>query len=456
MAADAPNDNTKVGMLFVLVHGTWAPNSRWTQEGESLLCERLKSTFQKDGQRIEVFAPVWSGKNRENHRIAGGKDIAKLLREKLKSDAYDESTDVFFVTHSHGTDVALKALEEMGDDTRIRGLAALNSPNILTLKRGFAKSIAQFVIFIKIEALFVFLTTLSLIIMSYFVYLGQNSFGANVLFLIALVAIYLAFKRFSDAIVIKLDKYSEDSLDRDFRKKMSEKNEVPVLVINSSSDEAWNVLNLFTTLAQLPFYMTHRFVVLFMGIIFFYILTRHAVMPEVHQPARDWFFFFNDLTSYDTIARMAAVVEEKVDELYVDVQNVTNSWNSWKYWFEMSVLSAAWWLGAFSSVVAVALLNVGLVAASSLVVGYVLALLVELVALGMPRRPPLEFLSTRKCVGLVPLSSTNVYFYDADVGGSFLDHSLPYNSKSTLDRIMDWISGHSRNKGSLRKQGTEK
>ena len=175
----------KIDKLFVLVHGTWAPNSRWTQNGESLLCEMLKSAFQaKQDELIEICAPTWSGKNRESHRIAGGRQIAKQVGEKLKGDECDESTDVFFLAHSHGTDVALKALEEIGNDARIRGLAAFNSPNILTLKRDFAASIGQLVRFAKISAFFVFLTSLSLITISMLADVGQTSIMSNLLLLL--------------------------------------------------------------------------------------------------------------------------------------------------------------------------------------------------------------------------------------------------------------------------------
>lgn len=445
MAKGSGKNDDKIAKLFVLVHGTWAPKSRWTQEGESLLCERLKSEFQvESGERIEIFSPTWSGKNRESHRILGGNDIANEVRDKLAGDNYDNESDVFFIAHSHGTDVAIKALQSIEDDERIRGLAAFNSPNILTLKRDFVTSIRQFVGFIKLFAIFAFIIAISLFVIFAIAPFGSSIFISSILFFATLLIIYILFSRFTAKIVDKLNDYSDASLKGDFRRSLSDRNVTPVLAINSSSDEAWNFLNLVTSLAQTPFFATHRLVIIFVAVFFFFVLSRSTGAQDPGGTASEYFFIFDSLTSYSTVFEMKQSVWGQIGHLRSDALEAGSGLAYWKPWLAANLLIFTWWLGAFSSVVAVVLLNVALFAVCAVGIGYLLALLVESFALGIPRWPSLEFLTTRKCIGLVPLSSSNLSFFDAGVGGSVLDHALPYNSSRVLDRTVCWIREHSR------------
>ena len=219
---------------------------------------------------------------------------------------------------------------------------------------------------------------------------------------------------------------------------MSDESKVPILAINSSSDEAWNFPNFLTSLAQVPFYLTHRFVALAITLFVFFVLAGWQGAAE-NGPI----VTLNSLTSYNTMYGMKEYLDDFVKALKEDLI-AEQGWSYWGLWLKANLLVLAWWVGSFSSVVAVSLLNVALLIAFALLVGYALALLVESFALGTPRWPLLEFLTTRKCIGLVPLNSSQVSFFNAGVGGSYLDHSLPYNSKRTLDRVKRWISDNAR------------
>lgn len=132
-------EEKKKRLLFVLVHGTWAPKSAWTQRG-SPLREKLKNQFAPEilKEEIEFYVPSWGGKNDESARDKGALDIAKDVKNMLQaSDAFTDDVKVFFVSHSHGTDVSIKAIEFIGEDFHISGLVGFNSPNIITLKRDF-------------------------------------------------------------------------------------------------------------------------------------------------------------------------------------------------------------------------------------------------------------------------------------------------------------------------------
>lgn len=468
--SEVQRNDGKVRKLFVLIHGTWAPNSSWTQKGESLLRQRLENSFHDNQkQRIAIIAPTWSGSNRESKRISGGKKVAEEIVNKLDGPDCDEFTDVFLLTHSHGTDVALKALEEIGKNSpdpqhnknrlsQIRGIASFNSPNILTLRRDIANAMSQFVVFLRFAAFFVFLTTVSLIILSFYpaVGLGPGTGSANVIFFVLLIAFYLLANKFAKVIVEKLDRHATKSQLDDFRVSVLDKNKTTIIAINSSSDEAWNVLNLLTLVCQIPFYVTHRFFILLFTVFLAFVIARD---PDFFEEKHTVFLssILNDVTSYRTFPAIQGHVDSALEknEQMLSTSKDIEPLTYLEIWTTPVILELFWWIGSFSSVFAFSLLCMALLALVAIAIGYLLSFFVEALALGTPRWPSLEFLTTRKCIGLVPLNASNLTFFDAGVGGSFLDHSLPYNSARVLDRVMLWIEEHSRDSPPSTQTGVE-
>ncbi|HEX8696048.1 MAG TPA: hypothetical protein VF746_26770 [Longimicrobium sp.] len=91
-----------------LVHGTFARGAPWTQPGSSVRAY-LGDALGADTQ-FEAFE--WSGLNTHEARLAGGRDLARRLREKI---AANPALVHFIVAHSHGGNVAVYALRELSE-----------------------------------------------------------------------------------------------------------------------------------------------------------------------------------------------------------------------------------------------------------------------------------------------------------------------------------------------------
>ncbi|WP_435007751.1 esterase/lipase family protein [Tundrisphaera lichenicola] len=103
--------------VITLVHGTFAPRARWTQDG-SLLREVLKERLVASSTVFETFR--WTGGNSHFDRIKAGLAFRKFFREL--SAKYPESKHVI-VAHSHGGNVVLYGLRR----TRSQGHPNLNA-----------------------------------------------------------------------------------------------------------------------------------------------------------------------------------------------------------------------------------------------------------------------------------------------------------------------------------------
>jgi pimeloyl-ACP methyl ester carboxylesterase len=102
--------------VALLVHGTWAPESPWTLP-DSPLCRTLRNAH---------FVPrvfEWTGKNSVRARAAASDELAAELRS-----IYDAAPDceIVVISHSHGGNVALRAINDSG--VRTAGLVAMSTP----------------------------------------------------------------------------------------------------------------------------------------------------------------------------------------------------------------------------------------------------------------------------------------------------------------------------------------
>lgn len=469
--------------LFVLIHGTWAPKSAWTQDG-SLLIERLRSTFgDVVGGHTKIIAPAWSGANRESERIEGGQIAKDAVAAELDGEHCDQNTKVFFITHSHGTDVALKALELLDHNGQIAGIATFNSPNILTLKRDFGAAFQNLMQFLNVA--FVALFTCNILFLVYKAVWGDRddpiSLIATVLLLVILGAAFGALQYFKIRIAAFLDRKARVALRQDFRRSVSEHHDVPIMAINSSSDEAWNGLNVLTSLAQLPFYLSHRLITFALTLVFFFTLSVHAhidgkAQTAFHHLAYPWTFSW--VTAYPELVGIRGELSEREqaaddglvqhadgpvgpvdrapaspleqpaasssDQPVAMLERFKLVLEGIGTWFSEQLEAPVWWIAVFAGVASAALLNAAFVMAIALLAGYLLAWLVQAIALGDPERLNFEFLTTRKLIGLVPLNFRRITFFDAASNDGLLSHSGPYSDSHTLNRVMLWIKEHSK------------
>jgi pimeloyl-ACP methyl ester carboxylesterase len=94
--------------LVVLVHGTWGQQSAWAFPDKSHLVQALGSRLSCD---VEYRHFAWSGANRTGDRI----EAAARLTAMMRSELAEHDRSVFVLAHSHGGNIAIRAIEDLSD-----------------------------------------------------------------------------------------------------------------------------------------------------------------------------------------------------------------------------------------------------------------------------------------------------------------------------------------------------
>ena len=122
---DTPADAARLSRCSILlVHGTWGRGifpkmsdlrrgyfrgtKRWFEEG-SQFCERLDAALKSESLDWPIRAFLWSGANSVHARDRAARDLSKQLREDLQ----DPDATAVIIAHSHGGNVALRALQHL-------------------------------------------------------------------------------------------------------------------------------------------------------------------------------------------------------------------------------------------------------------------------------------------------------------------------------------------------------
>lgn len=115
----------EVKRIFLLLHGTFAPNAQWTID--SVLRRRLSKLG-----NVEFHAPQWPGifHSRLNNGHRSRLAAATALQEKLTTLREDNpSARIYIVAHSHGGNVAIYAANRLPPGT-VNGIVCLSTPFI--------------------------------------------------------------------------------------------------------------------------------------------------------------------------------------------------------------------------------------------------------------------------------------------------------------------------------------
>src|SRR5438128_8594444 len=96
---------------FILVHGTFARDARWTKS-DSPLCKRLSETATEHGQPATFAAIEWSGRNLGHDRVKTATSIVSEIRAGL---AQSPGEAVFLIGHSHGGSAIAYLLKNFPD-----------------------------------------------------------------------------------------------------------------------------------------------------------------------------------------------------------------------------------------------------------------------------------------------------------------------------------------------------
>src|SRR5215510_919879 len=99
------HDAADTQYVITLIHGTWARKSTWIRS-RSILWQALHSRF---GKQVKICRTVWSGRNSPLARREAAARLRKKLALRLQNH---DSARHYIICHSHGGDVALRALAD--------------------------------------------------------------------------------------------------------------------------------------------------------------------------------------------------------------------------------------------------------------------------------------------------------------------------------------------------------
>jgi hypothetical protein len=117
--------------VFTLIHGTRSPQAAWTAES-SILCNALRARF---GNATRFHQFVWSGKN----SVFARQQAAAVLEDELGTSIAElPAARHYLIGHSHGGNIALKALGRRHLANAVAGVACLSTPFIHIRRRPFA------------------------------------------------------------------------------------------------------------------------------------------------------------------------------------------------------------------------------------------------------------------------------------------------------------------------------
>lgn len=131
-------------VLTVIVHGTFARHLRWWRLGDGgvpTFADRLEAALSRRGLAGTVWKPAlaagrtyeafgWSGRNRHDDRVNGGRRLAAELNALAQSvgATADAPLSVHFVGHSHGGNVVLETVARVSPAVRPGRVVLLGTP----------------------------------------------------------------------------------------------------------------------------------------------------------------------------------------------------------------------------------------------------------------------------------------------------------------------------------------
>jgi hypothetical protein len=130
---------------IILVHGTWArgffpkrreislypPNKRWWFEEGSQFRAGLDVALKRASLDWQIRAFLWSGANSVHARD----DAARELAGQLRKDLDDPNGTAFIIAHSHGGNVALRALQHLDSTAGQIRVVTLATPFLRVVAR---------------------------------------------------------------------------------------------------------------------------------------------------------------------------------------------------------------------------------------------------------------------------------------------------------------------------------
>ena len=104
-----------------LVHGTFAPNAPWTNEGSNL----RKTLQERLGGAVRFTTHNWGGANSQSARLDAAKKLERHLWQQMQESP---NSAHFVIAHSHGGNVALMACNSQCVAEKLKGIVCLATP----------------------------------------------------------------------------------------------------------------------------------------------------------------------------------------------------------------------------------------------------------------------------------------------------------------------------------------
>ncbi|WP_439544079.1 esterase/lipase family protein [Hyphomicrobium sp.] len=134
---------------ITLVHGTFAPEAPWTNEG-SYLCQALQVRFTGTA---EIHRFQWTGKNNHRHRRQAASELEAHLTAEVERKPH---SDHFIICHSHGGNIALMALRDPSLQSKVAAVICLNTPFLHAFQRSLFTALFLPVTIILVASLIMF------------------------------------------------------------------------------------------------------------------------------------------------------------------------------------------------------------------------------------------------------------------------------------------------------------
>ena len=424
--------------LIVLTHGTWAGRegrlplpffkvSEYMEREDHILRKVLREKIQsaEAGKNEVEFLPVWwNSRNNQKCRKAGGEAVGKELIKYLDTLA-GEHPKVYLFSHSHGVEVYAQMMQAYPRlEPVVSGLIAVNSPNILKMRRDFVRGVKQRRTEILGFMLMFFLASLLLIAMLQF-FRKTGDWEPLLQFIVAPFLVFF--------VAIAIDWMMKTILSFYAQEFKSNAHayiwKCPVLCTNSSADEAWNFLNLAGSFCQSPFYLTHRFV--FAAV---YVLTILVMLVWVlFQVWSGW----GSIASFDDIL---AIVRSGAEQYFSYFSGAIEATHPGENMFLIVIsYSVICFIGLFIYPLSICII----LSLIGFLFGYAFSFFYEKFGIGdgpgVNRKDWFNFLTTRSVITLTPVGASQVQFVDTSTGKGDLAHSRPHSDRWAIERMAEWI-----------------
>lgn len=120
-------------IIVTLIHGTFAKNAPWVSENSE-----FRNRLNRQLLDEVCFQTLnWSGKNSNEARLSAAKELIVLLQKQLSKYPKHKK---FIISHSHGGNIALYALRDLGESANEFNLITMGTPFLNKSIRNYEKN----------------------------------------------------------------------------------------------------------------------------------------------------------------------------------------------------------------------------------------------------------------------------------------------------------------------------